>query len=551
MPPPAGGSWIPTPGPAAQTPGPDQSWPPPPGDDPGHWGAGNSGWSDPHGGRAYDAGQQPGNPYGAGPYDAGQQPGNPYGGGPYDAGQQPGSPYGAGPDATNPYGGGWEAEGGSYRGGAYGGGQQPPSGGYGTGPHGGGAWGSPWGGPAGGGGPGGWSSPWNAPEPPRPRRTLPGAVTALLLVVAVLVGLGLGHGVWRASTSNPQSSGGTFNPGNTFGNPFGGNGGSSSGSGSGSSGSGGPGNVGAIAAKASSSLVDINTALSYPRGAAAGTGIVLTPDGVVLTNNHVIAGATQVSATDVGNGHTYTATVVGYDRSHDIAVLQLQGAHNLTAATIGDSSSVSVGDQIVGLGNARGAGGTPSSAGGTITALDQSITASDQSDGSSEQLSGLIQVDANIQPGDSGGALVDTQGRVIGVDTAASAGFSFQTAGSQGFAIPINQASAIAHQIQSGQATDSVHIGPTAFLGVLIDAGNGNGPGASLSQAVAGGPAAQAGLGAGDTITSLAGQTVDSPSTLTKLISKYHPGDKVQVAWTDGSGQTHQATVTLATGPAQ
>jgi S1-C subfamily serine protease len=369
-------------------------------------------------------------------------------------------------------------------------------------------------------------------------------------VVAVLVGLGLGHGVWRVSSSNPQSSGGVFGPGNGFGsNPLGGNGGSNSGSGS--SGSGGPSNANSIAAKASASLVDINTDLSYQGGEAAGTGIVLSANGVILTNNHVIAGATHVTATDVGNRHSYTGTVVGYDRSHDIAVVQLQGAQNLAVASIGDSSKVSVGDQIVGLGNAGGLGGAPSSAGGTITALGQSITASDASDGSSEQLTGLIQVNADIQPGDSGGALDDTQGRVIGVDTAASAGFSIQTSGDQGFAIPINEATSIAHQIQSGQATDSVHIGPTAFLGVLINPANNNGSGANLARAVAGGTAAAAGLTAGDTITSLAGQAVNSPSTLTQLISKYHPGDKVQVGWTDSSGQSHQATVTLATGPAQ
>src|SRR5262249_7654054 len=144
------------------------------------------------------------------------------------------------------------------------------------------------------------------------------------------------------------------------------------------------------------------------------------------------------------------------------------------------------------------------------------------------------------QPGDSGGALVDTQGRVIGVDTAASAGFSFRTSGGQGFAIPINQATGIVQQIRSGQATDTIHIGPTAFLGVLINPGNATGAGANLARAVEGGPAAQAGLTEGDTITSLAGQTVDSPSTLTQLIGKYHPGDKVQVGWTDGSGQSHQ-----------
>jgi S1-C subfamily serine protease len=377
-------------------------------------------------------------------------------------------------------------------------------------------------------------------------------------VVAVLVGLGLGHGVWRASSSAPQSngtgSGGNLNPGNFFGqNPIGGNNGNGSGngSGSGSSGSTGPGNVSAIAAKATPSLVDINTTLSYQGGRAAGTGIVVTSDGLVLTNNHVISGATNISATDVGNNHTYPATVVGYDRSHDIAAIQLQGAHDLATATIGDSSQVSVGDQVVGLGNAGGLGGTPSSAGGSITALGQSITATDEGDGTSEQLSGLIQVDANIQPGDSGGALVDTDGHVIGVNTAASAGFSIRTSGGQGFAIPINQAIGILHQIQSGQTTDTVHIGPTAFLGVLINPGGGNSAGATLAQAVAGGPAAQAGLAEGDTITSLAGSTVDSAATLTKLISHYHPNDRVIVGWTDNSGQAHHATVTLISGPPQ
>jgi S1-C subfamily serine protease len=356
---------------------------------------------------------------------------------------------------------------------------------------------------------------------------LPSAITVILLVVAVLVGLGLGHGVWRAGTPTAQS------------------GGSNSGSAS-----GGPSNANSIAAKVSPSLVDINTALSYQGGEAAGTGIVLTPSGLVLTNNHVISGATKISAADVGNGRTYTATVLGYDRSRDIALLQLQGAQNLTVATLGDSSKVAVGDQVVGLGNAGGIGGAPSSAGGAVTALGQSITATDEGDGSSEQLSGLIQVDADIQPGDSGGALVDTQGHVIGVDTAASAGFSFQTAGGQGFAIPINQATTTVRQIQAGQASDLVHIGPTAFLGVLVNPSN-NASGATLAQAVAGGPAAQVGLSGGDTITSLAGSTVDSPATLTKLISRYHPGDKVQVGWTDSSGQSHQATVTLAAGPAQ
>jgi S1-C subfamily serine protease len=396
------------------------------------------------------------------------------------------------------------------------------------------------------GGPTGWSSPWSSGrDPSRPRRTLPSAITALLLVVAVLVGLGLGHGVWRSPQSVNNGSSGTI-----FENPFGGGSGSG-GSGSGGSGSGTSGNAAAIAAKAAPALVDIDTDLSYEGGEAAGTGIVLTSDGLVLTNNHVISGATEIRATDVGNGQTYSATVVGYDRSHDIAVIQLQRASKLTTATIGDSSRATVGDTVVGLGNAGGLGGTPTSAAGTITALGQSITATDESDGTSEQLAGLIQVNANIQPGDSGGALVDTNGHVIGVDTAASAGFSFQTSGGQGFAIPINQAISIETQIAARHSTAAVHIGPTAFLGVLVSVSNTNGSGATLASAVPNGPAARAGLVQGDTITSLAGHPVDKASTLTNLILLYQPGDKVQVAYSDTSGQAHQATVTLAAGPPQ
>src|SRR5262249_41480143 len=155
---------------------------------------------------------------------------------------------------------------------------------------------------------------------------------------------------------------------------------------------------------------------------------------------------------------------------------------------------------------------------GSVTALDQTITASDASNGSSEQLSGLIQVDADVQPGDSGGALVDADGKVIGMNTAASQGFSFESSGSAGFAVPIDQALPIARQIESGHGSSSVHVGPTAFIGVEIssfgsqggsdDYGYGDGSavsGATVGGVVDGAPAQQAGLQGGDVITSLDG----------------------------------------------
>ena len=294
----------------------------------------------------------------------------------------------------------------------------------------------------------------------------------------------------------------------------------------------------------------MNTTLGYQGSEAAGTGIVLTPTGEVLTNNHVIDGATSISVTDVANGHVYSATVVGYDRSQDVAVLQLQGASGLHVASIGDSSSVHVGEAIVGIGNAGGIGGTPSFAGGSVTALNQAITATEQGGGNPEHLTGLIQVNADIQPGDSGGALVNTAGAVVGLDTAASTGFSFQTSGTEGFAIPINSALAIASQIEGASASATVHIGPTAFLGVEVSATSSRSTGAALAGVVSGSPAASAGLSAGDTIISLGGTEVASPTALSSLMAGYHPGDRVQLTWTTASGQQHSATLQLATGPA-
>ncbi len=429
-----------------------------------------------------------------------------------------------------------------------------------------------------------------------------GVLAGIAAFAVLAAGVGIGHAAWTSNTSNLSaspstgstrlpsgsgssgsgsgnsgSSGSPFGNGSPFGGGFSGGSGNTGNTGSGSSGSSGssgPSDASAIAAKVDPGLVDINTTLGYAQEQAAGTGIVLTSSGVILTNNHVIDGATTISVTDVGNKQTYTASVVGYDRTGDVAVLQLHNASGLTTANLGNSSNVSVGQDVVGIGNAGGTGGTPSAAGGTVTALNQSITASDEGDGTSEQLSGLIETNANIQPGDSGGALVNTSGQVLGMDTAASAGFSFQSndqsSGSQGYAIPINTALNIAKAIEAGSSSTTVHIGETAFLGVEISpSGNSSGSGgggffggnsgntgssvagASVAGVVTNGPAQTAGLAQGDTITSLGGKSIGSADALTNAISEYHPGDKVQVGWTDSSGQTHTATVQLSSGPPQ
>jgi S1-C subfamily serine protease len=246
-------------------------------------------------------------------------------------------------------------------------------------------------------------------------------------------------------------------------------------------------------------------------------------------------------------------------------VLQLHGASGFQTVSIGNSSNVSVGESVVGIGNAGGTGGTPSAAGGSVTALNQTITASDDGDGTTEQLSGLIESNADIQPGDSGGPLVDTSGQVLGIDTAASAGYSFQSGqsgGGSGYSIPINEATTVAKEIEAGQGSSTIHIGLTAFLGVLVaptsSSGGGYGgfggggsqeSGVSVSGVVTGDPANEAGITTGDVITAFGGSAVDSPSALTTALVPHRPGDKVQITWTDTSGQSHTATVQLASGP--
>jgi len=414
------------------------------------------------------------------------------------------------------------------------------------------------------------------PRPPSSGRRFPAAAAGLLLAIAIVFGMVIGHDVWSSSAPSASiAQNGVFDPANgaagqspSRGAGFGGG---SVTSGGGSTSSGGSGrssgasrakpatlNVGSIAAKVAPGLVDINSTFGYEDAKGAGTGIVLTSDGEILTNNHVINLASSISVTDVGNGRTYPATVVGYDKAKDIAVLKLEGASGLQTATIGDSSTVAAGDPVLALGNAGGTGGTPSTAAGSVIALGRSITAGDSLDGTSERLSGLIEVAADVQPGDSGGPLVNASGDIVGVDTAASEGFSFRgAAASEGFAIPINDAVSLAKQIESGQGSATVHIGPTAFLGVYIAGGSsqdGYGGGSATSGApvagvARGGAAEAAGLSSGDVITSLDGQTVYSAAALTKIIIGMTPGQSVAIGWDDPTGQSHTATVHLGTGP--
>jgi S1-C subfamily serine protease len=321
-------------------------------------------------------------------------------------------------------------------------------------------------------------------------------------------------------------------------------------------GSDGPTDAAALARNVDAGIVDITTTVTG--GEAAGTGMVITSSGEVLTNNHVIDGATRISVRDVGNGKTYSATVVGYDRSHDVAVLQLSGASGLTTVKTASSEPGS-GAAVVGVGNAGGAGGTPSYASGAITGVDKTITASDEYDGTSEKLAGLLGTDADIQAGDSGGPLVDSSGEVVGMDTAASAGYSlggFGAAGtgaseSRSFAIPITTALTIAAEIERSEASATVHIGPTAQLGVYVSGATTRTSGAIVVKTRSGGPAAKAGIVRGDVITGVDGTQIRDAAGLTAEMTRLSSGQAVAISYATPTGAPRTTRVTLGTGAPQ
>jgi S1-C subfamily serine protease len=297
-----------------------------------------------------------------------------------------------------------------------------------------------------------------------------------------------------------------------------------------------------------SGVVVIETNLGYQDAHAAGTGMVLTSGGEVLTNNHVIRNATDIRVVVPGTGRSYPAKVVGYDESDDVAVLQARGASHLQTVSPGDSDSLDSGEPVRALGNAGGTGSLRA-ASGSVTGIDREITVGDDQ-GGSERLAGMIETSADVQPGDSGGPLMDSSGHVVGMDTAASVTSGpGQPADSTGFAIPINRAMSIAGRIAHGDASATIHIGGTAFLGVQVVENSLGGSGAVVTSVVPGSPADAAGLVPGDRITAVGDHAVSSPSDLTDIVAAQRPGAPVSAAYLDQAGAAQTVDVALATGP--
>jgi S1-C subfamily serine protease len=296
-------------------------------------------------------------------------------------------------------------------------------------------------------------------------------------------------------------------------------------------------------------VVRIDTVINYQHAIGAGTGIILDPGGAILTNYHVVQGADTITVTALGV--PYTADLVGYDRTRDIAVLQLRGpGGNLPAAPIGDSSSLVVGDPVVSLGNAYGSGSPLTNESGTVVGFGKTISAKDELTGSATQMTGLIEVAAPVRAGDSGGPLVNGAGLVVGLTNAASLNFRMQPGG-QGYAIPINDAMAVAGQIRAKNPTGTVHIGPPTLLGVGVSTKDQsqNLPGVLLREVLRGGPAQQAGLFDGDVLLSIDGVQLDSATALTDVLDRHYPGDVVDLVWINRGGEQRTGKATLQSSP--
>jgi S1-C subfamily serine protease len=449
---------------------------------------------------------------------------------------------------------------------------------------------------AGSGGPGyGWY-----PPPPPPRRRGGGVLSHLgvaVLAAAVAVGatLALDHPATSTPTAASSSPAGSPAPSPSSSAPATVPSPTPSSSAAGGA-TGSASGIQAVINKVEPGMVLINSTIQYQSESGAGTGMVINSDGLVLTNNHVIEDATKLTATVVATGKTYPVTVLGYDTTGDVALVKLQGASGLTTVPLGNSAAVKTGAAVVALGNAEGEG-TILPAAGTITGVNQTITASDEGGSiTSETLHGMLETNADIVSGDSGGPLSDAAGQVIGMDTAGESVSFGQQASPTGFAIPINTALAVASQIAAGHASSTISLGYPAFVGIYAASGttssnpqtqaeqqeeaSGNpfggyggfggytpscytsntdlqipsqiapaSSGALVDGVICGSPAAAAGMTGGSVITAVNGKTVSTPDQLESILATFRPGNTVTITWMNLNGQTTTSTLHLAAGP--
>jgi len=259
-----------------------------------------------------------------------------------------------------------------------------------------------------------------------------------------------------------------------------------------------------------------------------------------VTNHHVVKGSTEVSVTLATTGSAYEAEVLGTDATHDVAVLRLVDAPPLQEVTT-DPARPAVGDAVTAVGDAGGDGGTLTAAEGTVTDSHEPVTVTND-DGTETTIRDLVEVDADIVSGDSGGAVLDTDGEAVGMSVAASSGGTDIT----GYVIPIRRVLRIAEKILSGDESATVSVGYDAFLGVQLASGT---RAATIAGVLEDGAAAQAGIEAGDTVAAIGGTATRTIAALRRVVASHDAGDQVRVAWTDSLGETHSGQLTLGRAP--
>jgi S1-C subfamily serine protease len=400
---------------------------------------------------------------------------------------------------------------------------------------------------------------WLPPSPPAPPAPPPGTSRsggpggrALVVVglVAAIVGAGVGAGVSQAvGGGGGQTVVENFSPNSSVVNER-------------------PADIQGILAKVLPSVVTI-AAFSTSTGGgftlspfgnggavqqeAQGTGMIITPGGQVVTNNHVISGASRITVTLNGSTKALGATVVGTDPSDDVALLQIQGASNLPTVSFGASGKVKVGDGVVAIGNALGLRGGVTVTAGIISAEDRGLTAQDPSTNQQITLTNMLQTDAAINPGNSGGPLVNSSGRVIGMNSDEATNAGDTTAQNIGFAIPSDKITSLLPLLRKGGTVSPAR----AYLGIeggdvtpQLQAQYNLVPsqGAFIEQVLSGTPAQSAGVQAGDVVVSIDGSSITSWDDLTITLRAHNPGDKVKLGIYRGSSQL-TLTATLGTAP--
>lgn len=296
--------------------------------------------------------------------------------------------------------------------------------------------------------------------------------------------------------------------------------------------------VAAVAATVAPTVVTVSATVSNGdlAGEAVGTGVVISPDGEILTNAHVVAGAEEVRVRFSGNTEPTPATVVAADPDNDLALLRVDVGTEIPAATFADPASIGIGDPVVAIGFALDLDGDPTVTAGIVSALDRTLSVSP-----TEALDGLIQTDAAISSGNSGGPLVNAAGQVIGINTAVAESDAQRAATNVGFAISVGEVLDVLEDLRAGGQREP------GFLGVRLDDRNDGGSGALVAVVNAGSPADAAGLEVGDIVVAVDEQPINGSEGLVGAVRDRSPGDQVAIV-VIRDGQEITLTPTLADG---